>query len=89
METPVVRWEAPPTVSRKGRTPDAKYVQIAEMLMARPNEWALVLEQGHQTTAARIRSGRISAFRPRGKFEATARETDEQGRCKVYARYIG
>lgn len=84
-----VVFETPPAVVRKGRTPDSKYVEIAQQLMARPNEWAIVLERGHQTTAARIRSGRIAAFRPKGKFEATARETDEQGRCKVYARYVG
>jgi len=58
-------------------------------LMARPHEWALILEKGHQTTAARIRTGRISAFRPKGAFEATARNTDEQGRCQVFARFVG
>jgi hypothetical protein len=84
-----MKWETPPNVTRTGRTPDQKYVLIAEELKTNPKEWALILEQGHQTTAARIRSGRISAFRPKGSFEATARNTDEQGRCQVYARYIG
>jgi hypothetical protein len=84
-----MKWEKPPTVQRTGRTPDAKYIIIAEQLKENPQEWALIIEQGHQTTAARIRSGRISAFRPKGAFEATARNTDEQGRCQVYARYIG
>lgn len=84
-----IKFEEPPQVTRPGRMPDRKYVLIAEALKYHPGEWALILEKGHQTTAARIRSGRISAFRPAGHFEATARNTDEQGRCRVYARYIG
>lgn len=84
-----ITFQEPPKVVRSGRSPNPKYVEIAEQLKKRPYEWALIIEQGHQTTAARIRSGRISAFRPKGNFEATARNTDEQGRCQVYARFIG
>jgi len=84
-----ITFQEPPAVTRPGRNPDTKYVLIAEELKSRPNEWALILEKGHQTTAARIRTGRISAFRPKGAFEATARNTDEQGRCEVYARFVG
>lgn len=84
-----ITFQEPPAVTRPGRNPDAKYVAIAETLKNRPNEWALILEKGHQTTAARIRTGRISAFRPKGSYEATARNTDEQGRCQIYARFVG
>lgn len=84
-----ITFQEPPAVTRPGRLPDTRYVEIANQLKTRPGEWALILEKGHQTTAARIRSGRISAFRPTGTFEATARNTDEQGRCQVYARFVG
>lgn len=84
-----ITFQEPPKVTRSGRAPNPKYLQIAQQLKERPGQWALIIEQGHQTTAARIRSGRISAFRPKGMFEATARNTDDQGRCQVYARFIG
>ena len=41
-----MKWETPPSVTRTGRTPDQKYVLIAEELKTNPKEWALILEQG-------------------------------------------
>lgn len=83
----IVRWEDPPP----RRTSDVyDWDGIADALMARPGQWALVVVCPNTATAGstarHIRNGLYEAM-PRGDFDATARTVD--GEARVYARYVG
>ncbi|MFI6089569.1 hypothetical protein [Streptomyces sp. NPDC051218] len=60
----------------------------AQALRERPGEWAHIEDLGNLNRATnlayRIRTGRHSAFRPAGAFDATARLADD-GTASVYA----
>ncbi|MEU9120129.1 hypothetical protein AB0C96_09745 [Streptomyces sp. NPDC048506] len=81
------RFEALPARRRSQEAYDT-----AEALRGRPGEWAHVdshpnlnraTNQGH-----RIRTGKHTAFRPAGAYEAQTRSTGD-GTADVYARYVG
>lgn len=63
----------------------------AQALREHPDEWAHIDNLGNLNRATnlayRIRTGRHSAFRPAGAFDATARLA-EDGTASVYACYI-
>lgn len=87
-----LQWEAPPA-PRGERTEHFK--QLAEQLRQRPGAWA-VAQRGlndYRTQAAvlaaRIKSGKLTAFRPAGEFEATSVKDKETGDTAVYARFVG
>lgn len=89
----VIRWEQPPATNAKGGQgrANSKYDPVADQLLDRPNEWALVWETADPDAAASvsgvIREGRVVCFRPRGDFEACVRTVN--GARRVYARYLG
>ncbi len=93
----VIRWEDPPgtTSAAPGRGVGRSYlIPLAEELMSRPGEWALVFEGAPgraNTLATHIRLGHVLCFSPAGDFDATTRVMDEADRdvTRVYARYVG
>ena len=91
----VIRWEEPPPHGN-GRKPTNRPKQttlwrgIAAELREHPGRWALVVaEDGYNYAgglASQIERGSLSAFRPRGSFEAVTRTV---GMVRVYARFVG
>ncbi|GHI41097.1 hypothetical protein Sviol_55050 [Streptomyces violascens] len=67
-------------------------LDTAQALRERAGEWAHIASTENLNRATnlghRIRSGKHTAFRPAGAFEAKARSTDD-GTANVYARYVG
>ena len=86
-EVSVIRWESPPEpkVSTQSR-----WRRIANELMTRPRDWAVVGEYPTAKlagdSASLIRSGRRAGM-PAGEFEAEVART-EDGHL-LYARYVG
>lgn len=87
-----LQWEAPPA-PRGARTEFFK--RLAARLRERPGAWAVAAEglSEYRTQAAvlasRIKTGKLTAFRPAGEFEATSAKDKETGDTRVYARYVG
>lgn len=82
-------WEEPPPARRgNGRV---NHADVARKLKARPNEWAIVNTYPNSRTsgavASSIRTGQVTAYLPRGAWEAVSRLVD--GEHRVYARYVG
>jgi DNA-binding CsgD family transcriptional regulator len=67
------------------------YLERAALLRDQPGQWHPIARRESrrlaQTTAYRVRSGMLSAFRPRGAYEAQA--VRDTGRHIVRARFIG
>lgn len=81
-------WEEPPVKGRNRHDWDS----IAASLKANPNKWAVVAEDVSASTGTHIRHGRLTAFAPKGAFEArvSGAKADNNGRAdKIYARYVG
>lgn len=83
-------FEDPPETTRKaGRK--GMHKEAAEELRSRPGEWAIVSAYATGTSAAamarHIMSGAVSAYKPAGSFQATARTVG--GEARVYARFVG
>lgn len=81
-------WEEPPVKGRNRNDWDT----IAASLKANPNKWAVVAENVSASTGTHIRHGRLTAFSPKGAFEArvSGAKADNGGRAeKIYARYVG
>ncbi|MGW6021202.1 hypothetical protein [Streptomyces sp. NPDC055099] len=80
------RFEPLPAPTRSQEAHDT-----AQALREHPDEWAHIEELGNLNRATnlayRVRTGRHSAFRPAGAFDATARLADD-GTASVYACYI-
>jgi hypothetical protein len=80
------RFEPLPAPSRSQDAHDT-----AKALRERPDEWAHIETLGNLNRATnlayRIRTGRHSAFRPAGAFDATARLAGD-GTASVYACYV-
>jgi hypothetical protein len=82
----IIRWEAPPPGSQRGRGHRVDHDTIAVELRSRPGEWGL-LPASATGMAGQIRRGDIRAYRPAGTFEAVRR--DDATGIKVWARYVG
>lgn len=69
---------------------ESKHSKIAAALRARPGEWAVVQRAatiGRAASAAQaIRSAKLSAYGPRGSYQAVARTVGAEHR--VYARFV-
>lgn len=77
-----ITWEEPPP--RSTRT--ERYDALTETLRTRPGQWARVpdmLYTSASSTASAIRAGLLSAFEPKGAYEAAVRKG------VLYARYVG
>ncbi len=80
-------WQTPPThaLQQQRRT---KYDEFADALKARPGEWAVLpgtkaTVDSAKSTAMNIRNGRMSAFKPKGKWDVVV-----DGKT-IYVRYMG
>ncbi len=86
-----IEFQSLPQPRRRNNTPAMRFTAAAEMLRARPGQWARVQKRdkrAHAATAAyQINRGLLAAFRPAGSFEAASRTVD--GEYLVYARYVG
>lgn len=84
----VVQWEEPPG---RRRARDKNHHAVAQLLQSRPGEWANIGEYESRaetySTASSIRAGRLTAYQPRGAYEAVARVVDGAG--YVWVRYVG
>ncbi len=76
-----------PPESNQGRA--GKHSQIAEELKARPNEWAIIDEDGHAPLVTYIKSAKGRAYAPAGSFTATSRRKADGKKYTIYAKYIG
>lgn len=80
-----------PAPTRRSSGPSFDHADAVQKLKAQPSEWAVVQERNKRgdaaTAAYQIRKGILAAFRPAGSFEAKSRTED--GKFRVYARYIG
>jgi hypothetical protein len=95
-----MEWEDPPNPPT-GRRGTVLYEEEAEELQANPLKWGILETFGMgdyskaQELRGKVNGGTVSAFRPRGSFQAVVRtHRDPEGdkskdRCKVHARYIG
>ncbi|CAM5306813.1 hypothetical protein [Streptomyces abikoensis] len=65
----------------------------AQALRDRRGEWARIQQHAALSRASsqahRIRTGKLTAFRPAGAFEARARKDKDTGESSVWARYVG
>lgn len=83
-----LEWKEPPNPVRYKKS-NANWHEIADMLRARPNEWALVAEDVNPSVVTHIRRGRLKAFAPEGKFDASGQGRNERGYTKeLYVRFI-
>lgn len=85
-------WEAPTFKENRGGKRSSKWKTVAQRLQEKKGDWALLKEcKGRGSAyslASTIRTGRGSAWAPKGAFTARAEEKDGSG-WVVYARYIG
>lgn len=90
-----MKWKDPPprTANTQG---EGVWMEEAAELKANPGKWALLAafggaENNHsaRAMAVNIKSGRYTAFRPHGHFEATSATTTDRSATEVYARYVG
>ena len=91
-------WEAPAPRARPGRKPGTvTFAGEAAQLRANPGQWLRVRdypwaqEGTARTVGVQIRTGRYTAFRPAGAFEAETRTVLEgkQQKIVIWARFIG
>ncbi len=82
-----IQWRTPPehVLNQQRRT---QYDDFADALKQRPQEWAVLPgEKGSvdsaRSTALNIRNGRMSAFKPKGQWEAVTDGTT------IYVRFKG
>lgn len=91
----MIEFSDPPERRRRKPRSETRHLAAAEALKGRPNEWAIVDKYENARSAYQlaylIRNGKISAYRPAGKFEATmrARTSSDESPFVVYARYLG
>ena len=79
-----LQWKAPePSAWAPRRT--TKWKSIADALRDRPGQWALVAESVSRALASGIKKRVLLP----GEFEITTRKNGEDGKCDMYARYIG
>ena len=72
---------------RSGRGPSRKHMAIADELRKSPGQWAMVMEAKTGQLASRISAGEITAYAPKGAFEAFSRAGDN-GLYRIYARFV-
>lgn len=77
-----------PPASYLGRNA-GKHAQIAEELRSRPNEWAIIEENGHASLSTYVNSAKGKAYAPAGTFQATTRRNADGKRYTIYAKYVG
>ncbi|MFH8409575.1 hypothetical protein ACH4FX_33055 [Streptomyces sp. NPDC018019] len=86
-----IEFQSLPQPRRRTNAPAMRFTAAAEMLKARPGQWARVQKREKRARAAtaayQINRGLLAAFRPAGSFEAASRTVD--GEYLVYARYVG
>ena len=92
-----MRWQDPPEKTNRP-VYGQRYAQEAQEYREHPGWWGILTDfppernSTARTTAARIRTGGFSSFRPAGHFDArTATEENEDGKTVVnlYVRYVG
>ena len=80
--------EDPPGFASGGRPASIRYIEIAEKLKADSGNWYKIAEGlKYPEMSDRIKRGHITAFIPKGAFQATARRVN--GTYTIYARYVG
>jgi hypothetical protein len=90
LTAPVFEGVPPEAVRTGGRKGSAEWQAVADVLRARPGEWAHIAEGTNGGIAGSIKNGVLVAFRPRGDFEAVQRrDSDDSTRWDVWARYVG
>ena len=89
---PIIEWKEPPAANTRGRQGSPDHAEIATELESSPGRWAF-LGAANPTLASNIRNGTLLAYRPKGTFEAVARDNrkDDNGKtvADIYARYVG
>ena len=85
-----IKFQDPPPANRSkhSRVARTDWRRVADALAERPGQWALVAEGYHREAVQQIKQGELSAFRPVGAFDATARSRGN-GKFDIYARFIG
>lgn len=82
-----------PPPAKGGMTLKADWDDIAKQLRAHPSEWTVVrsnrIRSTAASTAANIKSGAMSAFQPRGHYDATTRLNPSTNEIDVWATYLG
>lgn len=75
-----------------------KYIShrvVAEILKGRPTRWGIVGRYANVNSSSamadQIRKGQITAYSPKGAFDAVARtvEGEDDKEYRVYARFMG
>lgn len=72
--------------------PTVDWHAIAEALKTRPGQWALVATDVDEQHVWRIKNGRNSAFRKRGRYEAAIENRGayrHRHHGDLYVRYMG
>ena len=84
-----MKWQTPPE-PRRGRRPDTRTndEKFADELRKHPGDWAVWREGVNSSLAFQVKSGKVSAFRPAGAFEAVSRAL-ENNRGTIYVRFVG
>lgn len=84
--TPDAVWETPPSARR----PRTDWTPTAEELRSHPGEWQRIQENSKSAGLTfHIKTGRLTAFRPRGEFQARSVKNKEDGSYNIYARFVG
>ena len=81
----------PPPRARNGGRPVAwqEQAETIKERAERDDSWSVLATNASNPSLARnVRYGALTAFRPAGAFEATARK-NEDGTYMIYARYTG
>jgi hypothetical protein len=86
MSDPRITFKNPPPDPR-GTKPSRHWQEVADELMSRPGEWALVGTINNAAMVTQINKGQTRAFEPAGAFEATSRANGEKR--DLYVRYVG
>lgn len=87
-----LEWLAPPKRAKRKSMP-SMYDAIAKKLRAQPKRWGRIRRgmaaANAQGTAARIKSGDMPCFAPKGSYEAQAQFDEETNAYDLYARFVG
>lgn len=85
----IVWEEPPPQVGGKAPGGRGKWEGVFDELRKHPGAWAKIADDASPSLATVIKKGEAKGCEP-GEFEAVVRVSGRiDGRCAVYARYIG
>lgn len=66
------------------------WIAVRRQLVSRPNEWAVLDENGKTSIATAIRGGKITGMKPIDGIEVTQTHTNRSVKpntCSIYLRY--